>query len=121
MRAIVIEQHGGPDVIRVSDVPPPVPGPDELLVDVRTAGVNYRDLYEREGSGGYGGALPIRAGVEGSGRVAALGEGASDFAVGDRIAWVAAPGSYAEQVVVRAARAVAVPDEVDDDTAAGAL
>jgi NADPH2:quinone reductase len=121
VRAIVIERHGGPDVLHVSDRPALVPGPGELLVEVRVAGVNYRDVYEREGSGGYGGALPIRAGVEGAGRVAALGDGVADFSVGDRVAWVAAPGSYAEQVVVKAARAVAVPQQVDDDTAAAVL
>jgi NADPH2:quinone reductase len=121
MRAIVIEQHGGPEVLRVSDQPAPVPGRGELLVDVIAAGVNYRDVYEREGSGGYGGALPIRAGVEGAGRVSALGDDVSDVAVGDRVAWVSAPGSYADQVIVKASRAVAVPDAVDDDTAAAAL
>jgi NADPH2:quinone reductase len=121
MRAIVVERHGGPDALHVSDVPAPVAGLGELVVDVRAAGVNYRDVYEREGSGGYGGALPIRAGVEGAGRVSALGEGAAGFAIGDRVAWVAAPGSYADQVVVKVQRAVAVPDEVDDDTAAAAL
>jgi NADPH2:quinone reductase len=117
----VIERHGGPEVLRVSEQPAPVPGAGELLVDVRAAGVNYRDVYEREGSGGYGGALPVRAGVEGAGRVAALGDDVAGFSVGERVAWVAAPGSYAEQVVVQAARAVAVPDDVDDDTAAAAL
>jgi NADPH:quinone reductase len=121
MRAIVIERHGGPDVLRVSDQPDPAPGADELLVEIGAAGVNYRDVYEREGSGGYGGALPIRAGVEGAGRVAAMGDGASGFTIGDRVAWVAAPGSYADRVVVKASRAVAVPDEVGDDTAAAAL
>src|SRR4029077_5811594 len=60
-------------------------------------------------------------GVEGAGRVAALGDDTPEFSVGDRVAWVAAPGSYADQVVVKAARAVAVPDAVDDDTAAAAL
>src|SRR5262249_41439407 len=101
--------------------PDPVPGTGELVVEVGAAGVNYRDVYEREGTGGYGGALPIRAGVEGAGRVAAMGEGVTGFATGDRVAWVAAPGSYAERVVVKASRAVAVPDEVDDDTAAASL
>jgi NADPH:quinone reductase len=121
MKAVVITEHGGPEVLRVSDVPAPTPGPGELLVDVAAIGVNYRDVYEREGSGGYGGALPIPAGVEGAGRVAAVGEGVEDVAVGDRVAWVAAPGSYAEQVVVKASRAVPVPDGVDDETAAAAL
>ena len=121
MRAIVIERHGGPEVLRVAEQPSPEPGPGELLVDVAAAGVNFRDVYEREGSGGYGGDLPIAVGVEGAGRVAAVGEGAEGFAPGDRVAWVAAPGSYAERVVVKASRAVPVPDAVDDETAAAAL
>src|SRR5437764_7986320 len=114
MRAIVMSRHGGPEVLETTEQPMPQPGPGDLLVDVRAAGVNYRDVYEREGSGGYGGALPIRAGVEGAGRVTALGDDVKGFSVGDRVAWVAAPGSYADQVVVKAQRAVAVPDEVDD-------
>jgi NADPH:quinone reductase len=121
MRAIVMRRHGGPEVLEVTEQPAPKPGPGDLLVDVAAAGVNYRDVYEREGSGGYGGALPIRAGVEGSGRVAAIGEGVNGFVDGDRVAWVAAPGSYADRVVVKASRAVSVPDGVGDDVAAGAL
>jgi NADPH2:quinone reductase len=121
MRAIVIERHGGPEVLSVSDRPSPEPGFGELLVDVAAAGVNYRDVYEREGSCGYGGELPIRAGVEGAGRIAAIGDGVEGFSAGDRVAWVAAPGSYAERTVVKASRGVPVPGDVDDETAAAAL
>ena len=121
MRAIVMSRHGGPEVLETTEQPMPQPGPGDLLVDVAAAGVNYRDVYEREGQGGYGGPLPIRAGVEGAGRIAAIGEGVEGFAVGDRVAWVAAPGSYAERVVVKASRAVLVPDGLDDDVAAAAL
>ena len=121
MRAIVIERHGGPEVLRVSEHPAPTPGTGELLVDVAAAGVNFRDVYERVGAAGYGGPLPIAAGVEGAGRVAALGDGVDGFVLGDRVAWVAAPGSYAEQVVVKASRAVPVPEGVDDETAGAAL
>ena len=110
MRAVRITTHGGPDVLEVVDAPPPKPGPGRLLVDVAVAGVNYRDVYEREG--GYGGDLPAIIGVEGAGTVAG---------VGDRVAWVSAPGSYAEQVVVDADRAVQVPEGVSDEVAAAAL
>jgi NADPH:quinone reductase len=110
MRAVRITEHGGPDVLEVVDVPPPEPGSGQLLVDLVGAGVNYRDVYEREG--GYGGELPAIIGAEGAGRV----EGG-----GDRVAWVAAAGSYAEQVVVDADRAVPVPDGISDELAAAAL
>jgi NADPH:quinone reductase len=110
MRAVQIESHGGPEVMELVDVPSPEPQPGQLLVQVAAVGVNYRDVYEREGA--YGGELPAIIGAEGSGTVAASGE---------RVAWVAAPGSYAEQVVVDAARAVPVPDGIDDEVAAAAL
>jgi NADPH2:quinone reductase len=110
MRAVQIRAHGGPEVLEVVDVPRPEPGPGRLLVDVAAVGVNYRDVYEREGS--YGGDLPAIIGVEGTGTVVPSGE---------RVAWLAAPGSYAEQVVVDAERAVPVPDGVADDVAGAAL
>jgi NADPH:quinone reductase len=110
MKAVRISQHGGPEVLEVVDLPPPEPGPGQLLVDVAVAGVNYRDVYEREGR--YGGGLPAIIGVEGAGSVAGAG---------DRVAWVSAPGSYAEQVVVDEEKAVPVPEGISDEVAAGAL
>ncbi|HEY7694417.1 MAG TPA: quinone oxidoreductase [Gaiellaceae bacterium] len=119
MRAIVVTGSGGPEVLELQDVPAPEPAPGELLVDVVVAGVNFRDVYERRG--GYGAPPPLVAGIEGMGRVAALGEGVVDVAVGDRVAWNNAQGSYAEQAIVPAARAVPVPDGVGDDVACAAL
>lgn len=119
MRAVVVTRNGGPEVLELQDRPAPVPGPGQLLVDVAVAGVNYRDIYEREG--GYGGRPPLVAGVEGAGAVAAVGEGVSEVTVGDRVAWAAGPGSYAEQVVVDAARAAPVPDGIGDEVAAAAI
>lgn len=110
MRAVLIKSHGGPEVLEVVDVPPPEAGPRELLVDVAAVGVNYRDVYEREGA--YGGELPRIIGVEGAGSV---------VGTGDRVAWIAAPGSYAERVVIDAERAVPLPDGVSDEVAAAAL
>ena len=110
MRAVQIERHGGPEVMELVDVPPPEPREGQLLVDVAAIGINYRDVYEREGS--YGGAVPAVIGAEGAGAVAATGE---------RVAWVAAPASYAEQVAVDAEKAVPVPDGVSDELAAAAL
>jgi NADPH2:quinone reductase len=116
---MVVTRSGGPEVLEAQDVPAPEPGPGELLVDVVVAGVNFRDIYERRG--GYGPPPPLVAGIEGMGRVAALGEGVADVAVGDRVAWNNAHGSYAEQAVVPAARAVPFPEGVSDEVACAAL
>jgi NADPH2:quinone reductase len=119
MRAVVVTRSGGPEVLELQDVPAPEPEAGELLVEVTVAGVNFRDIYERKG--GYGAPPPLVAGIEGAGRVAALGEGVTELSVGDRVAWNNAPGSYAEQVVVPAAKAVPVPDGVSDELACAAL
>jgi NADPH2:quinone reductase len=120
MRAIVISRKGGPDVLELKDEPEPVAGDDELLVAVEAIGVNYRDVYEREGRGAaYGRAkLPLIVGAEGAGTVL---EGAGEFAEGERVVWAAAPASYAERVAVPVANAVRVPDEVSSELAAAAL
>jgi NADPH2:quinone reductase len=110
MRAVQIRSHGGPEVLEVADVAPPEAGPGELLVDVAAVGVNFRDVYEREGN--YGGDLPAIIGAEGAGTVVGSGE---------RVAWASAPGSYAEQVVVGADRAVPLPEGVSDELAAAVL
>ena len=116
---MVVTRNGGPEVLELQDAPAPEPGSGELLVDVSVAGVNFRDIYERRG--GYGAPPPLIAGIEGVGRVAALGEGVTELAVGDRVAWNNAQGSYAEQVAVPAAKAVPVPDGVGDEPACAAL
>lgn len=119
MRAIQITEQGGPDVLTLVEVPDPTPGEGEVLVDVAAAGVNYIDTYQRDGT--YSIALPYGPGLEGAGRVSALGAGVTALAVGDRIAWATTAGSYAERVAVPAARAVPVPDGVSDETAAAVL
>ena len=119
MRAIRVEQTGGPEVMKYLDVDDPTPGEDELLVEVAAAGVNYIDTYHR--SGQYPQQTPFGLGVEGTGPVRAVSDGASGFSVGDRVAWFDVSGSYAELVVVPAARAVRVPDEISDEQAVGAL
>ncbi len=121
MRAIVITANGGPEVLELRDEPEPEVGAGKLLVELDAAGVNYRDVYEREGRGAYANTPPLVAGVEGAGTVTAVGEGVSDFSEGDRVAWVAAPGSYAERVTVPAEAAVPVPDGADTELAAAAL
>jgi NADPH2:quinone reductase len=119
VRAVSIDRFGGSDVLELVELPAPTPGPRQLLVDVGVAGVNYRDIYEREGL--YGGAPPLVVGAEGAGTVAGVGADVSEFAPGDRVAWAAAPGSYAEQALVDADRAVPVPEAVGEELAAASL
>lgn len=117
MRDVVLIEHtGGPEMLELRSVPTPDPAPDELLVDVAAAGVNYIDTYQR--SGKYEIDLPYVLGGEGSGRVSAVGADVDLFAVGDRVAWTMNPGSYATQAVVRASAAAPIPDDIDDRTAA---
>ncbi|MBD5788047.1 quinone oxidoreductase [Cellulosimicrobium terreum] len=126
MRAIVAREAGGPDVLDHTELPDPTPGPGELLVRSAVAGVNFIDTYQR--SGVYPMPFPHVVGGEGAGTVVAVGPAtgatADDpvFAVGDRVVWTDAPGSYAELVVVPARRALAVPDAVSlEDATAAAL
>ena len=116
MRAIQATQAGGPDVLELVELPDPVPGPGELLVRVAAAGINFIDTYRRGGV--YPMPFPHVVGSEGAGVVVGLGEDVSDVAEGDHVAWSDAPGSYAELVVVPAARALRVPPEVGLDVAA---
>lgn len=103
----------------VVDVPIPEPGPGQVLVRVDAIGINYIDTYFRRGL--YPRSLPYIPGDEGSGVVHEAGPDVTAFAPGDRIAWAAAPGSYAEFVVVDASSAISVPDGVPADQAASAL
>ena len=120
MRAIVIRSKGGPDVLELSDEPEPTPGEDDLLVAVEAVGVNYRDVYEREGRGAAYGRAPVPRiiGAEGAGTVV---RAAGEFSEGDRVAWATADGSYAEQVAVPLENAVKVPDGTSSELAAAAL
>jgi len=120
MRVIEIERRGGPEVLNVAEHPAPEPGPGQIVAEVAAAGVNYMDIYQREGVGGYRPPLPFVTGGEGAGTVVAIGSGVTGMAVGDRVAWVA-PGSYAEQVVLPADRVVPVPDGISTEVAAAAI
>ena len=116
MRAVIATRPGGPDVLEVTDAPDPVPGPDELLVRVAAAGVNFIDTYRRSGT--YRMPFPHVVGDEGAGEVVAVGSDVTSFAPGDRVAWASAPGSYAELVTVPESVALPVPPGLDDRTAA---
>ena len=119
MRAIQVSRLGGPDVLEPVEVPEPGIGATDLLVRTDAIGINFIDTYFRTGL--YPRPLPYVPGDEGSGVVEAVGGEVTDFAPGDRVAWCAAPGSYAEKVSVPAAAAIAVPDSVPAPQAASAL
>jgi NADPH:quinone reductase len=119
MKAIRIEGFGGPDVLRLTDVPVPSPGPGQIAVRVDAAGVNFIDVYHRIGL--YPNPLPLVPGMEGAGVVVAVGPGVSLFREGDRVAWANVLGSYATHVLLAADRAVAVPPGLRVDTAAAAM
>ena len=119
MRAVVIEEYGGPEVLAADEVPDPAPAAGELLVEVDHAGVNFIDTYQRIGR--YPVPTPYLPGVEGSGTIAAIGHGVTGFLVGDRVAWTGVLGSYAELLAVPAERAVEVPEAVSLDDAAAVM
>ena len=118
-RAVVVEAVGGPEVLQLATRDPGVPGAGQLRIRVAAAGVNFIDVYFRTGL--YPRPLPFVAGLEGAGRVEAIGPDVTAIAVGDRVAWASAPGSYADVVIAPAASVVAIPDAVPDDTAAAAM
>jgi NADPH2:quinone reductase len=119
MRAILIRQTGGPEVLKLEDVDLPTPGPAQARVRNHAIGVNYLDVYFRTGL--YPAQLPLVPGSEGSGEVAAVGPGVQNFKVGDRVAYVTTPGSYAEERNVDVKHLVALPASVSHETAAGAM
>ncbi|WP_424887116.1 quinone oxidoreductase family protein [Streptomyces sp. XH2] len=120
MHAVQIKEHGGPEVMRWTELPDPVAGPGEALIRLGVAGVNYMDTGARA-QGGPGWAAPAVLGAEGMGYVTALGEGVDDLAVGDRVAWFYHPGSYAELLAVPAGSLVKVPHGITDETAAAVM
>ena len=121
MRAVLATGYGGPDVLTVAERDDPGLPPGHLLVRVAAAGVNYMDIYQREGRPPYRAPLPYVPGGEGAGTVAAVAEDVSLFAVGDQVAWAGVGGSYAEQIAVPADRAVPVPPGTDPELAAAVM
>ncbi len=121
MKAISIDRVGGPEVLKLVDVPTPKPGPGEVLIRQTAIGLNYIDVYFRLGT--YKRELPFIPGREGAGVVEALGEGVGDINVGDRVAYceTAHLGAYAEYNVVPAKELVVLPDDIDDRTGCAAM
>jgi len=119
MRAVRIEAHGGPEVLRVVELPTPRPGAGQVLVTVEAAGVNFIDTYQR--SGFYQLQLPAVLGQEAAGRVASLGAGVTGWKEGDRVAFANVMGAYADSVVIAADRLVPVPASVTSRVASAAM
>jgi len=119
IRALVVTSIGGPEVLAIEDRPTPTPKPDEVVIDVAAAGVNFIDVYQRTGV--YPMSPPFVLGGECAGRVSAVGAEVSDVAVGDLVATADASGAMATQVAVPAEGVVPVPDGVSAEQAAAAM
>ena len=119
-KAIRIDQHGGPEQLKLVDVHVGEPGPGEIRIRHKAVGLNYIDVYQRTGM--YPFAMPLQLGMEGSGVVEAVGEGVTHLAVGDRAAYASAPpGSYCELRVMPAKTVCKLPDAIGFETAAAMM
>ena len=117
-RALRVTQHGGPEVLAVQTVDVPEPGPGQVRVRVEAAGINFIDVYQRQGV--YPGPTPFTPGMEGAGIVESVGADV-DLLVGSRVAWAMARGAAAELAVLPAASAVPVPNDITAEQAAAAM
>lgn len=119
MRAVRVPEYGGPEVLSVEELDTPEPGAGEVRVKIAATGVNFIDIYKRTGA--YKGQLPFTLGEEAAGTVDAVGEGVTEFKIGDRVAYAMTMGSYAEYAIVPAAKLVPVPDGVELQAAAAVM
>lgn len=120
MNAVVVSAHGGPENLEFRQIARPEPQAGQVLVKLSVAGVNYLDVAQRNGATPL--RAPFRAGVEGVGTIASLGPGAAHLATGQRVGWLAGgQGSFSEFAVIEAAKAVEIPEGIDDSTAVSAL
>jgi NADPH2:quinone reductase len=119
MKAVRVHQHGGPEVLTYEDVPEPQPKPDQAVVKIDIAGLNFIDIYFRTGL--YKADLPFTAGQEAAGVVTAVGSDVTNVKPGDRVAYCGVLGGYAEYAAVPAQRLVSVPEGIDAPTAAALM
>ncbi len=119
MKAIQVKVVGGPENMEVVEVPKPAPGPGEALVKIAATGVNFIDVYFRTGL--YRADVPVSLGNEGAGTVEAVGEGVTEVAPGDRVAYAMVRGSYAEYALTPAWQLVKIPQDLDFSQAAAAM
>lgn len=116
MKAIRVTQYGEPEVLQVQEVPLPEPGPGQARVRLRTAGVNFVNIYHRRGT--YALDRPFTPGREGAGVVDVVGEGVTTVRPGERVAFTGHPGAYAEACLVPADSLIALPDDVSFEVGA---
>jgi len=121
MKAMVMNGVGGREMLELVERPEPVAGPGQAVIEIAFAGVNFMDIGVRQGAAWTETPNPKILGVEGVGRVLAVGDGVEAVAPSQRVAWVYAPGSYAERISIPASSLVPVPDEIDDRTAASVM
>src|SRR5260370_33731302 len=119
MKAVFVEQRGGPENLKYADQPKPEPGPGQALVKIAAAGVNFIDVYFRTGL--YPATPPIVLGNEGAGTVEAVAPDVKNLVPGDRVAYAMARGSYAEYAVVPSWQLIKIPATVDFETAAAGI
>src|SRR6266852_8528109 len=119
MKAIQVKQCGSAEALEVVDIPKPAPGPKQALVKIDASGINYIDVYHRTGL--YKVDLPFTPGMEAAGVVEAVGPEVTEVAVGDRVVYAMARGSYAEYAVVPAWQLIKTPDGLDSKVAAAAM
>ena len=120
MKAVQIDEFGGPEVMQYRDIAELTPGEADALVEIQAVGVNFTDIYSRAGINP-GPPLPRTIGVEGAGVVRAVGSGVTDLREGDVVAYSSSQGSYAEQAVVPAARLVKMPEGLGAKEGAAAM
>ncbi|HEX6867673.1 MAG TPA: alcohol dehydrogenase catalytic domain-containing protein, partial [Candidatus Limnocylindrales bacterium] len=119
MRAIRVSELGGPEVLRLEEVPDPTPSQGQALIRLEAVGVNMIDARMRAGA--HPGPLPYTPGTEAAGVVVAVGPGVSDLEVGDRVGFAGVAGAYAELIAADATRLVRLPDGVSTEIAAAVL
>lgn len=112
MKAILVTAFGDSSVLKLTDIPRPEPKAGEVLVRLKTSGINFADIYIRNGARSVAMPLPFTLGMEGAGVVEGLGDDVSEVKLGDRVAFSSSPGSYAEYVVIDAKRLIPLPDDI---------
>lgn len=118
-RAFLVHEHGGRDVMRLEDREVGAPGPGQIRIRHTAIGLNFVDVYQRTGL--YKMELPFVPGNEAVGEVTAVGEGVTDFKSGDRVGYTGPAGAYADERLLPADKAIPIPDDIDDETAAAAM
>jgi NADPH:quinone reductase len=121
MKAIRMKGPGGTEALEWVDLPDPAPGPGEALVEIAAAGVNFMDIGARRGVIWTDLPDPKILGVEGAGRIVAVGDGVTEFRPSQRVAWVYGPGSYAQRIALPVTSLAPVPDAISDRTAAALM